>query len=301
MSKHRDVPLVGRGWRALCSAVPLFLILATMIIVPPVAIAQEAPSTGATGSTTTPPPATGPSGASGPTGTTAPVGPPSITSDKADYAPGEQVTLTGAGWADGEGVHIVVNDTLGQTWKHTADVNADSAGAFTDVFNLPNIFVSDYDVTATGLISGTATTTFTDAVNPSADTSQCNNGGVGPPTVLDECRGGQPPEGGTFLGDKNYVAGNANGSKAHWKEGEFVAYRSVIQHIASGPHNYTIHWDTVSSGKHALDYIGSFDATEKAFHATTNAIGCDEGDLPDVNGPGDGRLLHRALAPSPAR
>src|SRR5919199_452128 len=50
---------------------------------------------------------------------------PTITSDKADYAPGELVTLTGSGWqpgTPGESVHIVVNDTYGATWQHTADV-----------------------------------------------------------------------------------------------------------------------------------------------------------------------------------
>ena len=80
-----------------------------------------------------------------------------ITSDQADYPPGATVTLTGAGWASGEQVHIVVNDTIGQTWKLVSGVNgapadpvADSGGGFTYVFSLPNYFVSDYDVTATG-------------------------------------------------------------------------------------------------------------------------------------------------------
>ena len=43
MSKHHQArkSTIGRGWRALCSAVPLFVIFATLFIVPPVAIAQE--------------------------------------------------------------------------------------------------------------------------------------------------------------------------------------------------------------------------------------------------------------------
>ena len=190
MSKHRQArkAVIGRGWRALCSAVPLFVIIATMFVVPPVAIAQTAPpapagasASGATGA----PGATGAIGATGASGDLVtpaptdapaptngggsdvvqsdPAGPPTIASDLADYPPGATVTLTGTNWADGESVRIVVNDTLGQTWKHTADVTANSAGVVTDVFNLPNVFVSDYDVTATGPTSGTATTTFTDA------------------------------------------------------------------------------------------------------------------------------------------
>jgi hypothetical protein len=87
---------------------------------------------------------------------------PTIQSDKADYAPGELVTLTGGNWQPGESVNIKVNDTYGATWSRNVDVTADSSGNVTDSFNLPNTFVSDYDVTATGAQSGTATTTFTD-------------------------------------------------------------------------------------------------------------------------------------------
>src|SRR5215208_1730703 len=87
---------------------------------------------------------------------------PTIASDKADYAPGELVTLTGSGWQVGESVNIKVNDTYGASWSRNVDVTADASGNITDSFNLPNAFVSDYDVTATGAQSGVATTSFTD-------------------------------------------------------------------------------------------------------------------------------------------
>ena len=88
--------------------------------------------------------------------------PPSVWSDKADYAPGELVTLSGADWAPGEAVHIRVNDDAGETWRRDVDVTADESGALADQFNLPDWFVAVYTVTATGATSGTATWSFTD-------------------------------------------------------------------------------------------------------------------------------------------
>ena len=88
--------------------------------------------------------------------------PPSVWSDKADYAPGEQVALSGANWAPGESVHIRVNDDAGETWRRDVDVTADESGAISDQFNLPDWFVAQYSVTATGASSGTATWSFTD-------------------------------------------------------------------------------------------------------------------------------------------
>src|SRR5436190_7938822 len=72
---------------------------------------------------------------------------PTISSDKADYSPGEHVTLTGANWAPGETVNIDVNDNDGQTWRHTVDVTAGEAGNISDEFDLPNWFVATYYVT----------------------------------------------------------------------------------------------------------------------------------------------------------
>ncbi|MFT3798146.1 SpaA isopeptide-forming pilin-related protein [Microbacterium sp.] len=88
---------------------------------------------------------------------------PTIASDLEDYPPGGTVTLTGTGWQPGETVTIVVNDTDGATWSLTQDVVAAADGTLALVFTLPNYYVPNYDVTATGALSGTATTTFTDA------------------------------------------------------------------------------------------------------------------------------------------
>jgi hypothetical protein len=62
-------------------------------------------------------------------------------------------------------VTIVVNDTIGQSWSLTRQVVADADGRVTLTFVLPDYYVSDYDVTATGPVSGTARSTFTDAAS----------------------------------------------------------------------------------------------------------------------------------------
>src|SRR5215204_280498 len=87
---------------------------------------------------------------------------PTIQSDKADYAPGELVTLTGSGWQPGESVNIVVNDDVGQSWNRNVNVTADASGNITDSFQLPDWFVATYSVKATGASGAVATSSFTD-------------------------------------------------------------------------------------------------------------------------------------------
>ena len=92
---------------------------------------------------------------------------PMVWSDKADYAPGEHVTLNGANWTPGETVHIRVNDDTGSSWDRDVDVTADEAGGIADEFNLPNWFVAQYRVTATGASGAVATTPSRTATSPS--------------------------------------------------------------------------------------------------------------------------------------
>src|SRR4051794_6034668 len=83
--------------------------------------------------------------------------------DKDDYPPGGLGHLHGGGWQPREGVHLYVNDDHGRTWERHSDVEADELGQISDDLTLPDWFVATYQVLATGALSGTAATSFTDS------------------------------------------------------------------------------------------------------------------------------------------
>ena len=123
-------------------------------------------------------------------------------------------------------VHIVVNDTIGRSWQRNVNVQVDADGNIPDSFNLPDRFISDYDVTATGNETGrVATTTFTDAPATSLNFDQCQNGAVaGLPGSDTDC---------DVSGD--WARGNLTGSKAHYNEGESIPQRAVYENLAPVP------------------------------------------------------------------
>src|SRR5215218_10323440 len=84
-----------------------------------------------------------------------------IQSNKADYAPGATVALTGSNWQSGESIRIDVNDDQGKTWSRNVDVRADASGQIQVQFQLPEWLGGTYEVTAMGEQSGVATTSFT--------------------------------------------------------------------------------------------------------------------------------------------
>ena len=174
---------------------------------------------------------------------------PTIASDFPDYNPGQTVTLTGSNWdPSGGDVHIVVNDSVGATWSHTADVAPSSSGDISYSFKLPTTFIAQYSVDATqGSLS--ASTTFTDA-NPSADIDQCANDPF-PSASTDGCSAAAT----------DWVNGNLGASKAVYFEGDSIPYRIKLGDLSLGAHTITIEWDTTKGGKHALDYITTFNRT----------------------------------------
>lgn len=173
-----------------------------------------------------------------------------IASDQSDYSPGATVTLSGAGWVSGEQVHINVNDDSSQSWSldSNPDPVADPTGSFTFVLTLPNYFVANYSVIATGPTSGIATTTFTDALGRAVDWTQCRN----------DNGGGTPVTGGTgnngVQDPCNWVPGSAGTSNAIYSEGDVVPQRAIQSVPTAAAHFVTFDHSFYDSSKGAYTY-----------------------------------------------
>lgn len=180
-----------------------------------------------------------------------------LTTEKSGYISGETVVIYGEGFRSFENVSISVEtfrDSLQQSipvmqWN----VFASAKGTFTASIPFDSLSSENgrYTVRAFGTKTGTtAETMIASAIAAAGNLDQCANGGVGDP--VDPCSGSA------------WVNGNVNQSKAHWTEGQSVAYRQILTGFTPGStgHTVTLGYDTTKGGKHALDYLTSFDRTE---------------------------------------
>jgi uncharacterized repeat protein (TIGR01451 family) len=149
--------------------------------------------------------------------------------------------------------------------------NHPATGTFTETFTITGpTAIGNHDLRLraynTNDCSGTGATTLTlnnaiNVPNPAGDLDQCANGGVGDPPV--QCTGSA------------WQNGNLNSNQAHYREGDSVPYRIRLSNIAtSGTHTLIIEWDTTHSGKHAIDYLTSFDRTETTADPCSGVAGC---------------------------
>jgi hypothetical protein len=178
-----------------------------------------------------------------------------VTTDKTDYLPGETVVVSGTGWQPGETVNLVFHETNGPDDDVTYQAVADDAGNISNTRFAPDSH--DYGVvftlTATGISSNlTAQTMFTDGAN----LDSCANGPASAPTNCE------------------WVNGNLTASKSHYVEGGSVPFRLVIDGLSIGTHTVTIAWDTTKGGKHAFDYLTSYNRTMDGLNPPNTANPC---------------------------
>ena len=194
--------------------------------------------------------------------------PPTIASDKADYTAGSLVKLDGANWQSDSSVAILVDDSDGHTWQHTADVTVASDGTIHDEFTLPLNFIANYSVTATGDQSQlVATTSFTDAAGANLD--QCANGDFTSSNT--DC----PPGGAT---DGDWQNGDLNANNSHFREGDSVPFRTTFSGLSLAANSYTISWQATNSpAQHAYDYLTTWNRTVTSANPCSGVSGCVQG------------------------
>jgi Prealbumin-like fold domain len=100
------------------------------------------------------------------------------------------------------------------------------------------------------------------SANPAADLDQCAND---PAPSL-------PTDGCTTAAQ--WVNGNLGGSKAFYREGDSIAYRMRFSNLSLASHTVTIEWDTTKSGKHAIDYLTTFNRTVTTANPCIGVAGC---------------------------
>src|SRR3990172_3153349 len=159
---------------------------------------------------------------------------PTLTTDEADYAPGEVVLITGEGFAPTtayaipvmrpDGSIVVIDPDTHDITPGWDAVLADANGGFTYNYQLDGIEglyeARAYPANWAGDWSETplASVTFTDAP-PDANLDQCANGGVGdPPVPCTQANGA-------------WQNGSLNEQKAHYLEGDSLPYRAVLSNL----------------------------------------------------------------------
>lgn len=105
-----------------------------------------------------------------------------------------------------------------------------------------------------------ATVPFVDsarAAGPKATLEQCENGPAATPTTCD------------------WITGNLGPHNSHWAENDSVPYRLKLDNLATtGTHTVTIEWDPTKAGKHAFDYLTTFNRTETTADPCNGVAGC---------------------------
>ncbi len=181
----------------------------------------------------------------------------SLVTAKSGYVKGETVVIFGEGFGSFEDVSLSVESYNYGLEENVAlmrwNVYTDKTGVFTASIPFDSLSSDSgrYTLKAYGAETKTsAETMISNAIAAAGNLDQCANGGIGDP--VEPCSG------------VGWVNGNVNSSKAHWTEGQSVAYRQILTGFTVGStgNTVTLGYDTTKAGKHALDYLTSFDRTE---------------------------------------
>jgi uncharacterized repeat protein (TIGR01451 family) len=100
--------------------------------------------------------------------------------------------------------------------------------------------------------------------NPSANLDQCANDPA-PSSPSDGCN----------LTASQWVNGNLGASKSVYREGDSIPYRLTFGNLStSGSHTVKIEWDTTKAGKHAIDYLTTYNQSVLNANPCLGISGC---------------------------
>ncbi len=160
--------------------------------------------------------------------------------------------ITGSGFQKGDLLALSAGtgrevDSVVSEWQVFTDGNGEFITEFrADAFATAT---GKFIIRVTGSDSKSGVETEINALpNPSADLDQCANGPFTTPVL---CTG------------SNWQNGNVGQNSGHYYEGDAIPYRMRFANLTIGaPTTVTIEWDTTKGGKHAIDYLMSYNFTE---------------------------------------
>ncbi|MBR0782863.1 DUF7507 domain-containing protein, partial [Bradyrhizobium iriomotense] len=205
----------------------------------------------------------------------------SVSTDQPDYAPYSTATFTASNVTVGGTVEFMVaHDTPGPDGiVGTADdVIAQDLTGTTQPWFVVDGGSGDLD----GLVNGTVVTSW--YVNPDAANQSFLLSAVDQTTQavattsftdkasaqLDDWSDGKAPD--AIGGNENWGNGDLNTNNSHYFEGDTVPFRATFAGLVAGQtYTITLSYDTTKSGKHAFDYLTTYNATLPAGHTATEA------------------------------
>lgn len=179
----------------------------------------------------------------------------SLSADVSNFNSTNAVTINGNGFERFEQISLTVtqfDDSSKQAvelgnWIVFADIN----GSFSTQWqNISAHKTNNFTVRGEAKSASAETNFSPSQLAPAANLDQCANGPFSNPT---SCAG------------SNWQNGNVGQSQGHYYEGDSIPYRIKLSDLPTGagnPHSITIEWDTTQQGKHAIDYITSYNRTE---------------------------------------
>lgn len=173
-----------------------------------------------------------------------------LTTEEADYHPGETATIIGRLFGSLQEIVLKIfgsDDNNENYVESTQTVTTDEEGNFTATYTLDDLYRPFYEMTASAL-DGTllASGWFRDAAVDIYD--QCSN---------DDGDGynGNP-------GECGWTNGNLQSNNSTYTEGDATVQRLSIKGFSPGEHTITLRYGTTKQGKHAYDYLTSWDWSE---------------------------------------